>query len=408
MDSNTSNAYPEEISLREIIEILLKGWKLILAVTLAAVIVSAVVSFFVIEPVYETSTTLEVSTTGVSDILDSVPGFETPTADTYIRQVKNTAVLQSVLDGLGSRSGGLTKEALAAKIDAEADTDDGLIRIKVTDSDPKLAADIANGLAQSFAEYASAQDEELALAAYKYIEEQTNSQKEKLNLVLAEYSEFIEQPGGAQQLQAELDGRLSLITDYTVQYAQKEVEENAKKAVLDTVQRELAGTDKMLTIEKSMPGQGPDQTEWLTVKEQQINPNYMALENSISTLKSELAMLAAEKRSIRAQIERNTEGLAGLQVELAEKQYQESVLKRNFELAQETYDAFQNRYEEISIARSVPSAKAGITITAPAAVPAAPVSPRKSLNVAIAAVLGLMVSVFVVFFRDYWEKTGEN
>lgn len=408
METNTNNAYPEEISLREIIEILLKGWKLILAVTLAAVIVSAVVSFFIIEPVYETSVTLEVSTAGVSDVLDPVPGFEPLTPDTYIRQVKNTAVLQSVLDELGSRYGELTEAALAAKIDAEADDDDSLIRIRVTDSDPKLAADIANSLAQSFVEYASAQDGELALAAYKYIEEQTNSQKEKLNLALAQYSEFIEQPGGVQELQAELDGRLSLITDYTVQYAHKEIEENAKKAALDTVQKELAGTDKMLTIVKSMPGQSPGQAEWLTVQEQQINPNYLALENSLSVLKSELAMLAAEKRSIRAQVERNTEGLTGLKAELAEKQYQESVLKRNLELAQETYDSFRDRYEEVRTARSVPTAKAGITVTAPAAVPAAPVSPRKSLNVAIAAVLGLMVSVFVVFFRDYWDKTGKD
>jgi uncharacterized protein involved in exopolysaccharide biosynthesis len=119
-------------------------------------------------------------------------------------------------------------------------------------------------------------------------------------------------------------------------------------------------------------------------------------------------MLAAEKRSIRAQVERNTEGLTALKAELAEKQYKESVLKRNLELAQETYDSFRNRYEEVRTARSVPTAKAGITVTAPAAVPAAPVSPRKGLNVAIAAVLGLMASVLVVFFKDYWEKTGSQ
>jgi capsular polysaccharide biosynthesis protein len=415
VEPNVENSYPEEISLREIIEILLKGWKLIAAVTLIAVLISAVVSFFIIEPVYETSVGLKISATGgadtsqsegISGILNSVPGFMVPTLDTYKERVKNPAVLKDVLDELGGRYGKLTEAALAAKINVEAVTDDNLIRVTVKDSDPMRAADIANSLAVNFAAYASAKDEEQALAAYQYIEEQANTQKEKLNLALAQYSEFVGQPGGVQELQAEIDGRLLLITDYTVQYAQKEVEENAKKAALDTMQKELAGTDKMLIIMKNLSDQSPDRTGQLTMEEQQINPNYLALENSLFVLKSELAMLAAEKRSITAQLDRNTEKLASLQAELAEKQQQESILKRNLELSQETYDSFHSKYEAIRIAQSIPAGQDSITIAAPAVEPTAPVAPRRSLNVAIAAVLGLMVSVFIVFIKDYWDKTG--
>lgn len=39
-------------------------------------------------------------------------------------------------------------------------------------------------------------------------------------------------------------------------------------------------------------------------------------------------------------------------------------------------------------------------------VPDKPVSPKKSLNIAIAFILGLMVSVFVVFFAEYWKSTS--
>lgn len=58
MDTNVNSTYPEEISLRELIETLIKGWKLIVAITLLAVLISAVVSFFVIKPTYEASVTL--------------------------------------------------------------------------------------------------------------------------------------------------------------------------------------------------------------------------------------------------------------------------------------------------------------------------------------------------------------
>jgi uncharacterized protein involved in exopolysaccharide biosynthesis len=52
--------------------------------------------------------------------------------------------------------------------------------------------------------------------------------------------------------------------------------------------------------------------------------------------------------------------------------------------------------------------EASIVVATPAAEPSVPVSPNKRLNIAVAGVLGLMVSVFVVFIKDYWEKTGQE
>ena len=43
----------EEISLRELIEVLLKRKWLIVSITLAALLVSVIVSFFILSPVYE-------------------------------------------------------------------------------------------------------------------------------------------------------------------------------------------------------------------------------------------------------------------------------------------------------------------------------------------------------------------
>ncbi|NLL56893.1 MAG: hypothetical protein GX244_00070, partial [Firmicutes bacterium] len=43
----------EEISLRELIEVLLKSKWLIVSITLAALLVSGIVSFFILSPVYE-------------------------------------------------------------------------------------------------------------------------------------------------------------------------------------------------------------------------------------------------------------------------------------------------------------------------------------------------------------------
>ena len=48
------------ISLSEIFEALKKRWIMIVAITLTATIISGVISFFVIDPVYEASTKVNV------------------------------------------------------------------------------------------------------------------------------------------------------------------------------------------------------------------------------------------------------------------------------------------------------------------------------------------------------------
>ena len=50
-----------EIDLREIFEMLKKRWLMIVSITLVAAITSGVISFFVLTPQYETSTTKIVS-----------------------------------------------------------------------------------------------------------------------------------------------------------------------------------------------------------------------------------------------------------------------------------------------------------------------------------------------------------
>lgn len=51
----------EEISLRELIEALLRGKNIIIAITIIALLISGIINFFVLSPTYEARTTLMVS-----------------------------------------------------------------------------------------------------------------------------------------------------------------------------------------------------------------------------------------------------------------------------------------------------------------------------------------------------------
>lgn len=421
--------YMEEISLRELIEVLIRGKMVILGITLAAVLTSAIFSFFIIQPTYEASITLMVSPPTKLEIENSDEDksgflnikydFPVMTLAAYKEQIKNPVILQNVIDELELDPEEYTKSSLSQSISIETIENSNFIKIKVRNRDPKLAALIANSMGSNFIEFASEKEKEQTYELYQLIEEQMNIQKDKLDQALVKYKEFLARSRSAEELKAEVDSKLKLLTEYKTQYVQKEVEESTKKAALETAQKELEATERVLVTYKSLSedaflnnavsdatGKDALSTGQLTMESQEINPNYISLQNRISSLKIELNALNSEKQNIKQQIERNSGELEVLQAELAEKQHQEQLLLQSVNLAQQTYDAFLRKYEETRIAQSSQVGDASIVIVSPAMEPLKPVSPKKALNIAIAGVLGVMVSVFIVFFKEYWESTS--
>lgn len=423
--------YVEEISLRECIEILFKGKKIIIIITLAAVLISVLLSFFLIEPTYEASITLMAiaagkpqvknNEEGISGFLNSISDFPVMTIETYKEQIKNPVILQEVIDELKLDPEGYTRESLSRAITLETINNTNLIKIKVKNSDPELAADIVNTIANIFTEFVTEEAKKQARKSYEFLEKQMNVEKGKLDQALIAYKEFVAKSRGVSELEAEVNSKLQLITNYKTQYVEKEVEEKAKRAALERAHEELAVTEKLLVTQKSLSEDAflnqivSDYSDkstldvgQLIMESEEVNPNYLELQNMISSLEIELAMLQTEKQNLKLQIERNSEELETLQAELAEKQHQENLLQQNVNLAQQTYNSFLSKYEEIRITQSSQVGDASIIVVSPAVEPLEPVSPKKMLNIAIAGVLGVIISVVIVFFKEYWESTGSQ
>ncbi|AYO31451.1 hypothetical protein D2962_13355 [Biomaibacter acetigenes] len=90
----------EEISLRELIEVLLRGKWIIAAITIIAMLVSGIFSFFIISPTYEARTTLMVSPlvpknppptqeSAYNTLLSYLSQYPQMTLETYRVQVTN-------------------------------------------------------------------------------------------------------------------------------------------------------------------------------------------------------------------------------------------------------------------------------------------------------------------------------
>ena len=140
----------ETIDLREYFAIIKKRFWIIAIITVVAMVVSGVISFFMLSPVYESKSTLIVNTEKNEETQMITGDQFTVTqklAVTYGEIIKSRAVLESVISNLKLDS---EYEDLVEKITVSPVKDTQIISISVQDTNPKKARDIANEIPKVF------------------------------------------------------------------------------------------------------------------------------------------------------------------------------------------------------------------------------------------------------------------
>lgn len=139
----------ETISLKELLETLRKRLLLIFLIIITAVLVSGVVSYFFLTPIYSTSTQLLINqkrdqqtTVNSSDVQTNLQLI-----NTYNVIIKSPAILDKVAEKLNS---GVTAGQLNGEITVGNAQNSQVVNVSVQDKDPKRAADIANTTAEVF------------------------------------------------------------------------------------------------------------------------------------------------------------------------------------------------------------------------------------------------------------------
>jgi succinoglycan biosynthesis transport protein ExoP len=419
----------EEISIRELIEIFLKGKKTIAAVTILAVLIAGIVNFFVLEDVYEAKAIMMASgineraqandVQGVESLLDSISPYPQMTTEAYKEQIKTPQILDEVIAELELNSQDISRVGLRNMIELETVDKTNLISINVKHKDSGLAAQIANTVAKRFTAYISDISKDRAEKSSNYLKTQMEVEKENLDAALLEYKEYLSQPKGLAEVEKEVSSKIDLITQYKGDLINAEVEEEMLAASLTTARAELTKTQEKIVLEKSILDD-PLMSEYvneqantdgslfdINLKTEEVNESYTYLKNQVNDLEIELSRVRTQKHALNKAIATTSKELETLQGDLAEKKHLDKTISQKVNFAETTYEAFLNKYEETRILQSSDIGDASITIVSPAVETLTPVGPRKMLNVAIAGMLGLMASVGYVFFRAYWETSGQ-
>ncbi|MHB1391557.1 MAG: YveK family protein [Clostridia bacterium] len=141
----------DAIELREIFGIIRKRLLLIAIIVVVVVIIAGTLSYFVLDKQYEATTSLIL---GKPNDFNSNPQLQyndvllyQKLVKTYGEIAKSRTVSEKVIDAMKLN---MTAEQLQEKITVTPVGDTELIKIKVVDNNPEMAANIANKLAEVF------------------------------------------------------------------------------------------------------------------------------------------------------------------------------------------------------------------------------------------------------------------
>ncbi|KEZ52206.1 YveK family protein [Metabacillus indicus] len=139
----------ETISLKELFHTLRKRLSLIIIITAIAAATSGLISFFVLTPIYQSSTQILVNQSKSDQQVFQYNEVQTnlQLVNTYSVIIKSPSILEKVIEKLHLD---MTSSQLNESVTVESEQDSQVVNISVKDENPKKAAEIANTIAAVF------------------------------------------------------------------------------------------------------------------------------------------------------------------------------------------------------------------------------------------------------------------
>ena len=400
----------EEIDLREYINVLLKRKSIIVLIFLIAVITAAIVSYFVLQPVYEANVVITASIPKVKDSLV----YEISLED-YKYLIKDIEIEEELIQKLNLNEPPieLTPYDLEQMLTIESPKDTNLIKMNLQASNPKLTKDIINTWATLFVEKNKKLYFDEAKKAKINIEDKLKHAEKDFFEIEEKVIKFNE-TDNVEAIEDEIKYKITKILDFKSRLIDIQIsleKENAKK---DQILKALNEQEKVLKLNKSVVDDQffrqliSDITDAnleianLTYVSEEVNPIYYDLSRQLISTDISISSLIAEENQLKKNINDFDLSLEDLKPEITEKKLILSQLNKEYSAKEKLYNIFYEQAEEIRLTETTEADL--LKIASLAHEPNAPIKPNRKLNILIAGVLGLFVGIFVAFFLEFWQK----
>jgi succinoglycan biosynthesis transport protein ExoP len=270
-----------EIDLRQLIEIFKKWSRMILAGTILCVITAALLSYFVLPPVYEAQSLLMVTKAterlgnpqtqqdGLEGVVSSVSTLPVWTMNTYIGQITSPALKERVIKRMQKENGSST--GIYGNIDASAVKDTNLIQVKVTSGDPYVATKMTNILTEEYVQYMTEHNQDQMSRSVSFLESQKEKTDKELQEAIKALQEYEKKPRGVAVLELEFNSKSQDLLSFNSRLKSSQVEIQRLNSGVAELEAGLAVTPSTISVQKW------DQISGTMVLSEESNPVYVAI-----------------------------------------------------------------------------------------------------------------------------------
>ena len=408
------------------VNLLIRHWRLIAAVTLLAGVVALAVSFFspakyqatavalITRPLYQFQFSPAIQnlpeTSGAQQLLTGKAALDLATSDALLQQV-----LLEVGDDLSADERNLF--SFRKMLKAKSGSDPSIINLSVTNRDAQQAAHIANTWASVYVRqvndvYGQSADQ------LKFFEGQLAQAKNDLDKADQALVEFQKRNDSAI-LQAQLSAKQSALGNYlgmnesliVLQQNVKNLQDQLARRPADSPSSlgdDLAQLMLQVSAFSAQPSSLPIQPSSLPIQLQMPSTGSLS-DRTVGQQAAYLADLAKAVESKQAEVKKQAEALPteirALQGQIQEANTEAARLTRQRDLAQNVYTTLAQKVKETGI--SAQDASGRVRLASGAMAPERAMSKKLLTNTALGLVLGLMAIVIVVFAREYFREPAK-
>jgi len=419
-------------------------WVLVLVAFLLVLITAAIFTYF--QPrEYRADVVVEVKSTAQNPRIfgqgdPNQPIHDPQLAPTVYQVIQRTGILYPVVEQLklperwardGRRpSREMAYQMLRNKLDVDEVRNTDLLQISVYDSNPQLAAEIANKIVSVYQDRRVEEEKEILNRAVNAMNEEVTKQQERVEQARSEMAKIRDQehivdlnPEGTEDTQAPVNNMV----------LKQEGELNDSEAKIAQLSSKLAqiqnlkGDDLMRmlptldvqdpTIQKILPNYQDAIAQEALLLNSGLGENHPKVKSLRAARQVYTHQLEQQIGIIREGLERNLKGAQGAREALGkrleqinEKQLQTKNLSANYTRAKNSYikektllDGVRNRAQTQTMELAMP--RFAVSVKQVAEPPSYPARPRVGLNLTLGMLVGLVIGIGLAFFIEYLDTS---
>jgi len=303
----------------------------------------------------------------------------------------------------------MSASLLASAVQASSISGTNLISVSVRNSDPDLAAKIANTIATCFIDYINTNTNLQSQQSVDLIAEQMSIVESNLNEKSLALAEFQKNNRNINLLTEEISGLTEQIVEYSTQLNDLDMaiarDQSALRALLNSIEKTPGINLSDFTIIVQLDEIVSEPESVLQVNLGTDNLSVALLKVELNKIQTRLIVNINERTALINNLEKMNKALTQDQITLTEQEYKYNSLTRDLEMAESAYEAYLLKYKDATLTAAANIGETIVQISSIALPPRQPLNSNRLFKVVIAGILGFIISIVTVLFMDYWKKS---